>query len=79
VLRLLWADPQNMPEHLALWSLKHFGPRASFAVAKLRDSHPDAEPGDLERIVIERQTRVSMTLRLAPLGGRRVVEGGRAG
>ena len=61
VLRLLWADPQNMPEHLALWSLKHFGSRASFAVAKLRDSHPDAEPGDLGRMVIERQTRVSMT------------------
>jgi hypothetical protein len=32
VLRLLWADPQYMPEHLALWSLKHFGPRASSAV-----------------------------------------------
>jgi len=25
VLRLLWADPQYMPEHLALWSLKRFG------------------------------------------------------
>ena len=22
VLRMLWADPQYMPEHLALWSLK---------------------------------------------------------
>jgi hypothetical protein len=61
VLRMLWADPQNMPEHLSLWSLKHFGPRAASAVEKLRASHPDAEPGDLERLVIERQTRVSMT------------------
>ena len=25
VLRMLWADPQYMPEHLALWSLKRFG------------------------------------------------------
>src|SRR5262249_59036839 len=40
VLRLLWADPQYMPEHLALWSLKHFGPRASSAVERLRGSHP---------------------------------------
>jgi hypothetical protein len=61
VLRLLWADPQYMPEHLALWSLKYFGPRASSAVEKLRDSHPGAESGELEAAVIQRQTRVSMT------------------
>lgn len=61
VLRLLWADPQNMPEHLALWSLKRFGPRASSAVEKLRTVNPDAGPGALERAVIERQTRVAMT------------------
>jgi hypothetical protein len=42
VLRLLWADPQYMPEHLALWSLKHFGPRASKSVEKLRSAHPEA-------------------------------------
>jgi hypothetical protein len=60
VLRLLWADPQYMPEHLALWSLKHFGPRASSAVGKLRDSRPDADPGEYEAAVIEHQTRVSM-------------------
>jgi hypothetical protein len=62
VLRLVWADPQNMPEHLALWSLKRFGPRASSAVEKLRTANPGAEPGALERAVIERQTRVSMTV-----------------
>ena len=61
VLRLLWADPQYMPEHLALWSLKRFGPRASSAVEKLRASHPDADAAELERLVIERQTRISMT------------------
>jgi len=38
VLRLLWADPQYMPEHLAIWSLKYFGPRAESAVAKLRQT-----------------------------------------
>jgi hypothetical protein len=50
-----------MPEHLALWSLKHFGPRASSAVEKLRAAKPGAEPTDLEAAVIEHQTRVSMT------------------
>jgi hypothetical protein len=61
VLRLLWADPQYMPEHLALWSLKYFGPRAGSAVSKLRDSHPGADSGELEAAVIQHQTRVSMT------------------
>jgi len=61
VLRLLWADPQYMPEHLALWSLKRFGPRASASVAKLHDSQPDADAGELEAAVIAHQTRVSMT------------------
>jgi hypothetical protein len=61
VLRLLWADPQYMPEHLALWSLKHFGPRASSAVEKLCDAHPGADAAALEAAVIEHQTRVSMT------------------
>jgi len=61
VFRLLWADPQYMPEHLALWSLKRFGPRASAAVEKLRDSRPGADVGELEAAVIEHQTRVSMT------------------
>jgi hypothetical protein len=61
VLRMLWVDPQYMPEHLALWSLKRFGPRASSAVQKLRSSHPDTDQGELDRIVIEHQTRLSMT------------------
>jgi hypothetical protein len=61
VLRLLWADPQYMPEHLAVWSLKYFGPRAESAVAKLRESHPGADQGELQAAVIKHQTRVAMT------------------
>jgi hypothetical protein len=61
VLRILWADPQNMPEHLAVWSIKRFGPKAAGAVDKLRASHPDADPASLEVLAVERQTRVSMT------------------
>jgi hypothetical protein len=61
VLRIVWADPQHMPEHIATWSLAHFGPRADAAVAKLRRQHPDADQDELERRVIERQTKVAMT------------------
>src|SRR5690349_24700573 len=61
VLRLLWADPQYMPEHLAVWSLKYFGPSAKSAVAQLRESQPDADLRELEAAVIKQQTRVSMT------------------
>lgn len=61
LLRVLWADPQHMSEHIALWSLKRFGPRASASVERLREAHPDADPGELERLAIEHQTRVSMT------------------
>ncbi len=58
LLKILWADPQNMAEHLALWSLKYFGPRAGTAVDKLRAEHPDAPVEDMERQVVEHQTRV---------------------
>jgi hypothetical protein len=50
-----------MPEHIALWSLKYFGPKASSAVEKLRSSNPDADHTALEAKAIEHQTRVSMT------------------
>jgi hypothetical protein len=61
LLKILWKDPQNMAEHLALWSLKYFGPRAGTAVDKLRVEHPDASAEDLAGRVVEHQTRVSMT------------------
>ena len=61
VLRIVWTDPQHMPEHIAVWSLAHFGSRAERAVQKLRHSHPDAARDELERRVIDRQTKVAMT------------------
>jgi hypothetical protein len=61
VLRILWADPQHMAEHLAVWSLARFGPRAGSAVDKLRARQPDAGREDLEESVVARQTRVAMT------------------
>jgi hypothetical protein len=58
VRRPLRVDPQYMPEHLAVWSLKYFGPRAKSAVARLRESHPGAELRQLESAVIVHQTVV---------------------
>ena len=31
VLQIIWADPQHMAEHIAIWSLSRFGPRARAA------------------------------------------------
>src|SRR5262245_29509736 len=50
-----------MAEHLAMWSLARFGPRAGSAVTKLRDGHPGVDRDRLEQLVVERQTRVAMT------------------
>jgi hypothetical protein len=61
LLKILWADPQNMSEHLALWSLKYFGPRAGRATDRLRGSNPDASVEELEQKAVVHQTRVSMT------------------
>jgi hypothetical protein len=57
---ILWADPQYMPEHLAVWTLTRFGPRAGAAVEKLSARDPAPDRDELERLVITRQTRVAM-------------------
>ena len=61
LLRVLWADPKNMTEHLALWSLKYFGPRAETSATRLRGAAPEAPVDELERRVVVHQTRVCMT------------------
>jgi len=61
VLRIIWADPQHTAEHLALWSLKRFGPRAESAVEKFRSRQPPPDRGELEQLVVERQVRVATT------------------
>jgi hypothetical protein len=61
VLRIVWADPQHMPEHIAIWSLAHFGSRAEAAVGRLRRRYPDADRDELEQRVIDRQTKLAMT------------------
>jgi hypothetical protein len=61
LLRILWSDPQHMPEHIAVWSLARFGPRANAAVARLRAARPDADRERLEQLVVQRQARVAAT------------------
>ena len=61
LLRIMWADPQHSAEHLAVWSLKHFGPRAESRVAKLRSRDPAPDRDELETLIVTRQTRVTMT------------------
>jgi hypothetical protein len=61
VLRVIWGDPPHTAEHLALWSLRRFGPRAESAVAKLRSREPESDHDELERLVVQRQTRVATT------------------
>lgn len=60
VLRIIWADPQHMAEHLALWSLARFGPRAERAVETLSAKGATSR-AELEELVIQRQTHVAMT------------------
>ncbi|HEU5215246.1 MAG TPA: hypothetical protein VFU30_06875 [Gaiellaceae bacterium] len=61
VLRIIWADPQHTAEHLALWALRRFGPRAEAALTGLRALDPPPGRDELERQVVQRQTRVATT------------------
>jgi hypothetical protein len=61
LLRLLYADPQHTAEYLVLWSAKRFAGRATSAAQRIQRSHVAAQPGVLQRTVVQRQTRVSMT------------------
>lgn len=61
LLRIMWADPQHSGEHLAVWSLARFGPRAESRVAKLRARDPAPDRDELEMLIVRRQMRVTMT------------------
>ena len=40
LLPIIWADPEHLPEHLAIFSVRHFGHRAASGVQKLREQNP---------------------------------------
>ena len=60
LLPIIWADPEHLPEHLALFALKHFGHRAASGVENLRQSRPDASSDDLTDAAISRGVRVTV-------------------
>jgi hypothetical protein len=61
LLPIIWADPEHLPEHLALFAVKHFGHRAASGVQKLREQNPDASRDDLMDAAIDRGVRITMT------------------
>ncbi|MEV6977011.1 hypothetical protein [Kitasatospora sp. NPDC093806] len=50
-----------MPELLAVFGVRHRGPRAARRVAALRAAHPDAPPGELVRRTVDHARRVSQS------------------
>ena len=61
LLPIIWADPEHLPEHLALFAVKQFGHRAASGVQKLREQNPDASRDDLMEAAIDRGVRITMT------------------
>ncbi|MFF3558186.1 hypothetical protein ACFYXL_32785 [Streptomyces tsukubensis] len=57
LLRAGLADPEHLPEHLAWFALRHMGPAADRAVARVREQHPDAGPAELRALVVARGRR----------------------
>jgi hypothetical protein len=61
LLPIIWADPEHLPEHLAIFAVKRFGHRAAHTVQKLRQQNPDASRDDLMDAAIDRGVRITMT------------------
>jgi hypothetical protein len=60
LLPIIWADPEHLPEQLALFALKHFGHRAASGVEKLRLLSPDASGDELTDATIGRGVRITV-------------------
>ncbi|MGW1375063.1 hypothetical protein ACWD6P_12425 [Streptomyces sp. NPDC002446] len=72
LLPMIWADPQHMPEQLALFAVRRFGPRAAAAVARRKRRRPLAEDDEFVREAIVHGTRMTIA-EGAALGGPFVV------
>lgn len=60
LLPMIWADPQHMPEQLAFFAVRRFGPRAAAAVARRRERQPRAADDELRREAITHGTRMTI-------------------
>ncbi|MFD0350845.1 hypothetical protein ACFQ0M_42110 [Kitasatospora aburaviensis] len=59
LVRSIREHPSRLPETLAVFAVRHRGPRAARRVAALRAAHPDAAPDELVALAVERGHRVS--------------------
>lgn len=57
LLRIVVNDPSRLPENLAKFSHRMLSAEVPGYVARLRAEHPDADVGELERIVVRRGLR----------------------
>ncbi|MEU5129657.1 hypothetical protein [Streptomyces mobaraensis] len=60
LLPMIWADPRHMPEQLAFFAVRRFGPRAAGYVSRRRQRDPLAGEDALRRDVIVHGTRLTM-------------------
>ncbi|WP_171169677.1 hypothetical protein [Streptomyces sp. I05A-00742] len=68
LLPMIWADPQHMPEQLAFFAVRRFGPRAAASVERRRRRGPLAGDDELRREAIAHGTRMTI-VDGAALGG----------
>ncbi|MFG3114632.1 hypothetical protein ACGF4C_09565 [Streptomyces sp. NPDC048197] len=72
LLPMIWADPQHMPEQLAFFAVRRFGPRAAAAVERRKQHKPEAGDAELAGDTIAHGTRLTIADGAA-LGGPFVV------
>ncbi|WP_406110737.1 hypothetical protein [Kitasatospora purpeofusca] len=61
LVRSMRADPARLPELLAVFAVRHRGPRAARRVAALRAAHPEATTGDLAARAVDHARLVSQS------------------
>lgn len=61
LLPIIWADPEHLPEHLAIFAVKHFGHRAASGAQRIREQNPEASRQDLVDAAVDRGVRITMT------------------
>ncbi|MEU8549174.1 hypothetical protein [Streptomyces roseoverticillatus] len=60
LLPMIWADPQHMPEQLAFFAVRRFGPRAAASVARRKQGRPAAGDDELRQEAITHGTRMTI-------------------
>lgn len=61
LLRSVRAHPSRLPEILAVFAVRHRGPRAARRIAALRAAHPEATPQELAALAVTHARRVSQS------------------